>query len=549
MLESPQISSVTGRRLGAASRALAGAGLLLFEYGFVAVRFDGGVLMRRGGWLSQLNSAGEVFTALIVITTAALVLNAQALRAAFVASSVPTRIHIGWLGAHLAAFVAAVLATDTLFAAARSAAFSAALIAVAAACAGVSVLALLRALFDEHAAQLTRALLRAARAGAVLGAVAWLGGVQLRPLWPQLAQVTLLSAGSLLRTLSNDVTIDPPQAALGLGSFVVIIEAGCSGVEGMALVAVFLGGYVYHYRRELRLLRATALVALAVPLAWLTNVLRIAALIVVGARWSPAIAFGGFHSKAGWLLSCTLALSLVFALQRGAFFRRAPGAAGSEAHENPTAWFCLPFLVMTAASLFGGLWTTEDFDRFYGLKLVAALVTLLLVARTVRLRPLAALLEATRFSPWAVAAGSLVIALWLAWSPSDLPAARAAHAAWQALASWERWLWLALRLLGSVFVAPLVEELAFRGFLQRRLVSRDFAELPYQAIPVWAMLGAALAFGALHEQWLLATVAGFAYSLVARHRGRLSDAVLAHATSNLLLSAWVLATGRWDLWV
>lgn len=521
----------------------------MLEYGLVAVRFDGGVLMRRGGWLSQLNSAGEIFTALIVIATAALVLNAQALRAAFVASTVPTRIHVGWLGAHLAAFIAAVLATDALFAAPRSAAVSVALIGVAVVCAGGSVLALLRALFDEHAAQITRALLRAARAGAVLGALAWLGGMQLRPLWPKLAHVTLVGAGSLLQILGNDVTIDAPRAALGLGSFVVIIEAGCSGVEGMALVAVFLGGYVYHYRSELRLLRATALVALAVPLAWMTNVLRIAALIGVGARWSPAIAFGGFHSKAGWLLSCTLALSLVFALQHGAFFRRAPSAAARDTHDNPTAWFCLPFLVMTAASLFGGLWTTEDFDRFYGLKVVAALVTLVLVARATGLRPFPAPAEGTRVSPWAIAVGALVSALWLAFSPSDAQAARAAHTAWQALVSWERWLWLALRLLGSILVAPLVEELAFRGFLQRRLVSRDFAELPYQAVPVWAMLGAALAFGALHQQWLLATAAGFAYSLVARSRGRLSDAVLAHAASNLLLSAWVLATGRWDLWV
>jgi hypothetical protein len=33
-----------------------------------------------------------------------------------------------------------------------------------------------------------------------------------------------------------------------------------------------------------------------------------------------------------------------------------------------------------------------------------------------------------------------------------------------------------------------------------------------------------------------------------RRRGDLGDAVLAHATTNALLAAYVLATGNWALW-
>ena len=37
--------------------------------------------------------------------------------------------------------------------------------------------------------------------------------------------------------------------------------------------------------------------------------------------------------------------------------------------------------------------------------------------------------------------------------------------------------------------------------------------------------------------------------LDADHRGELSDAVLAHATTNALLAAYVLISGNWGMWV
>jgi membrane protease YdiL (CAAX protease family) len=49
-------------------------------------------------------------------------------------------------------------------------------------------------------------------------------------------------------------------------------------------------------------------------------------------------------------------------------------------------------------------------------------------------------------------------------------------------------------------------------------------------------------FGALDEaSWLRATLASVLYGLVLRRRGNVSDAIVAHATTNLLvlLYAWV----------
>ena len=50
-------------------------------------------------------------------------------------------------------------------------------------------------------------------------------------------------------------------------------------------------------------------------------------------------------------------------------------------------------------------------------------------------------------------------------------------------------------------------------------------------------------FGALHGSFLAGTLAGVAYGLVLLRRGRLIDAVVAHAVTNGLLLALLPAAG------
>jgi CAAX prenyl protease-like protein len=105
-----------------------------------------------------------------------------------------------------------------------------------------------------------------------------------------------------------------------------------------------------------------------------------------------------------------------------------------------------------------------------------------------------------------------------------------------------------LRFLGAVTVVPIVEELAFRGFLQRRIMAEDFTTIEFTELKPLAVAGSALAFGVLHQNWVGGIVAGIAYSLAASRRGDLRDAMLAHAVTNLLLAIWTLGTGQWGLW-
>ena len=95
---------------------------------------------------------------------------------------------------------------------------------------------------------------------------------------------------------------------------------------------------------------------------------------------------------------------------------------------------------------------------------------------------------------------------------------------------------------------PVVEELAFRGFLLRWLVSPEFERVPPRAWTWSAVLLSSLAFGAVHAHWILGTLTGLAFAMVLLRRGRLADAILAHALTNAGIAVAVLGFGRWDLW-
>jgi CAAX prenyl protease-like protein len=104
-------------------------------------------------------------------------------------------------------------------------------------------------------------------------------------------------------------------------------------------------------------------------------------------------------------------------------------------------------------------------------------------------------------------------------------------------------------MVGAVLVVPVAEELAFRGYLQRRLVAADFANVSFRGVTAVSVVITALCFGALHHAIAAGVIASLAYSGAAYLRGRLVDAVAAHATTNAMIAAWVLIAGRWDLWV
>ena len=104
-------------------------------------------------------------------------------------------------------------------------------------------------------------------------------------------------------------------------------------------------------------------------------------------------------------------------------------------------------------------------------------------------------------------------------------------------------------LLSIAVIAAVTEELAYRGYLLRRLVKPDFESVAFREIrwPVLALVS--VAFGATHGAlWLPGVGAGFAFGLLVIKSGRIGEAAAAHAIANALLAGYVLSFDQWQLW-
>jgi CAAX prenyl protease-like protein len=112
-----------------------------------------------------------------------------------------------------------------------------------------------------------------------------------------------------------------------------------------------------------------------------------------------------------------------------------------------------------------------------------------------------------------------------------------------------RGFWILGRLVGAIVIVPVVEELAYRGYLMRRLMNSDFESVPYRSVGWLALIATSIAFGLAHGAlWLPGIASGLAFGLLLIRRGRMGEAVAAHATANLLISVVVLGSGQWQLW-
>jgi exosortase E/protease (VPEID-CTERM system) len=398
--------------------------------------------------------------------------------------------------------------------------------------------------------KLLPALAPAAMLGAATGSAAWAAGVASGQLWQHLQSTTLHLVLALMWPFSERIVFDPAEAVIGTESFIVQVSPECSGVEGIGLITVVMTAYLISARQRLRFPRALWLLPLAITLSFLGNAVRIASLIAVGVYASPDVALSGFHSKAGWLLFCGLALSLIALAQRVSWFARdelesplsAAAMPEADASWNPAATYLTPLLALIATSLLTALFST-GFDAWYGLRILAVFGALWQQRRH---------LPRLAWPPsWhAPVIGASVFLLWLWLVPE--PAAERVDGLRAGLAALGRpWSvgWIAVRALGTVTAVPIAEELAFRGFLLRRLIDRDFTAVPETRLTLWAVLGSSLAFALLHPgAGVAAGLAGVAYACAQRARGRLADAIVAHAVTNACIAAYVLLGGADWLW-
>jgi len=107
---------------------------------------------------------------------------------------------------------------------------------------------------------------------------------------------------------------------------------------------------------------------------------------------------------------------------------------------------------------------------------------------------------------------------------------------------------LVTRLFGLIVMVPIMEEIFWRSFVLRYLTQSDFRQLPMGTFSA-SSLGIMVAASALaHPEWLVAALASLAYAFWLRRTRSLFGAIVAHATTNAALGAYVLTTGAWQYW-
>ncbi|MFO0954619.1 MAG: CAAX prenyl protease-related protein [Isosphaeraceae bacterium] len=107
---------------------------------------------------------------------------------------------------------------------------------------------------------------------------------------------------------------------------------------------------------------------------------------------------------------------------------------------------------------------------------------------------------------------------------------------------------LALRFFGLVVLVPIIEELFYRSFLIRWIIDPDFAKIPIGKVTTAGLAVTAAMFGASHPEWLPAILTALAWGWLLAQTKSVSACVISHATANLVLGVYVLATGDWKYW-
>lgn len=521
--------------------------LLLTEVLFLTLRFDTTAFAVRSDMTGRIVSAApEVLRVAIGTAAVCLLLLSWRLWNRFG----PTVRELGltsslrvWLPLHLASFSVVTWATDRTIGA-PTRAMSAEVFIWLSAAAALAFSWLAAAIPPRFWSGLIWKARGVLLGGTAIGIGTWAVGRFVRTAWESSAAPTFWLADCFLRLVYSEVVSDPARFVLGTPSFQIRIASACSGYEGVCLVSVYLSFYIVLFRRSLCLPRAVWLVPIGAVSAWMLNVVRIAALVAIGDSGSPELALGGFHSQAGWLAFNAVALGLIFVAHRSRLFATLPRHEAAE--PNATAPYLLPLLVL----VFGQMLAEAFFNgsaALYPLRVVAGAAVLFYFRQSMRDACRGEASDSERQgSSFAVLVGVVVFALWIVLNQqateNHVPDPRGA------MDNESFAVWLVFRVVGSVLVVPLAEELAFRGYLLRRLIAADFDAVSPRRFTWVSFAISSLLFGLLHGHWIAGTLAGMAYATVLYRRGRLSDCVIAHATTNGLLAVTALSTGDWSFW-
>jgi uncharacterized protein len=105
-----------------------------------------------------------------------------------------------------------------------------------------------------------------------------------------------------------------------------------------------------------------------------------------------------------------------------------------------------------------------------------------------------------------------------------------------------------VRLLELMLVVPLIEEVFWRGFLSRYLISEDFEKVEQGTFTSFTFVLVAVLFASAHTEILAAIAWCLMINWLYAKTKNLWACVLMHAVTNGLLGAYILTAKEWHLW-
>lgn len=549
VVKKPADSAVNSSRL--LTRWFFLLGILVIELIGITFRFEAPAVADDAGWSAYLfTNSGEIWPIGFWVAGSCLLLLTPRLKAVLGALREQSSDHrwSAWLVLQILAFAAFVILTTAIFKtptdpARLSASWLAGWAALASTTLMLWLLALapgrfwLRLVRQEHTA-----LLR----GLLLGSGAWIlirpeGPLAQEIPWNFLAEPTLRLVYFLIGFVYSDLAYQPEIFLVGTDRFHVRISYVCAGYEGIFLIAFFVAIYCWQFRKDLRFPQAFWLFPLGMLAIWLANAVRIAMLIAIGTSYSRDVALQGFHAQAGWIALTLTAVGVIALSHRLRFFTTIqPASPVARTGAWLAAALLMPLFVLMAASMVTSAFSS-GVDWLYPVAVVATAATLYSFRKAYRGL-------GWTWSWQAPAIGAAVFIIWMLLEPDADSSKAALSQGLEELPTEAAAVWLAFRVLGSVITVPLAEELAFRGYLLRKLIAKDFEKIPLGQFSWLSFVLTSVLFGLLHERWMAGTLAGMGYALALYRRGRLGDAVVAHMTTNALIALLVLTQSRWSLW-
>lgn len=161
------------------------------------------------------------------------------------------------------------------------------------------------------------------------------------------------------------------------------------------------------------------------------------------------------------------------------------------------------------------------------------------------------------FSLHALLVGVGVCVFWVALDPyypkldALFPKLFSGAAPWNPAHEFDRPLaifFIVVRILGSSIVVPPLEEMFYRSFVYRYVITPGFDKIPLTQFHWVSFLVTSTLFGFVHREWLAGILCGFAYQWLVVRKGHLGDAITAHAITNFLLGLYIVYKGAWHFW-